>query len=187
MGRITRSPPKPRPKLVHEVNVSRTGMKWQTHQAELWAEVARIAGYAGYKQRSPFWAITTVFFDAKEKADGLRAWLHKEKFSEGREPYRPPPPDPYNVAAKVQHAIIWGLSTGLIRPVVMAYREKRREEGWTNAPANSAAAAVIVATCPAIKHNDARDLAEHMLRHVEERHREWFWRGINGDRGFNGY
>jgi len=60
MGRITRSPPKPRPKLTHEATVSRTGIKWETHQTALWTEVARIAGNVGYKQRRPFWAITAV-------------------------------------------------------------------------------------------------------------------------------
>lgn len=187
MGRITRSPPKPRPKFSYDVTVPRTGMKWQTHQEELWGEVTRIAGNAGYRRRSPFWAVTTVCFDTPAKADELRAWLRAQRFSETFEPRRPARPDSYELAAKIQHAIIWGLSTGLIRPVVQAYRERRRDHGWTHQPANSAAADVIVAACPAIEHDDAREMVDHMLRHVEERHRAWFWQGIDGDHGFNGY
>ncbi|MEK7994174.1 MAG: hypothetical protein AAB403_10260 [Planctomycetota bacterium] len=82
MGRITWSLQKPKPKYLHEAKVLHNGMKWETHHEELWAGVARIASYAGYRQRKPFWGITLVLFDTAEKADALRAWLRAEWFNE---------------------------------------------------------------------------------------------------------
>jgi hypothetical protein len=48
--RITRSPSKPKPKLVHECRVGRK----TADQLWLWQQVDRIAGPSGYKKRSPF-------------------------------------------------------------------------------------------------------------------------------------
>jgi hypothetical protein len=54
MGRITRPPPKPRPKFVHEVRVR------HTHRNQPWflEQLARVAGTGGYRKRTPFWAYT---------------------------------------------------------------------------------------------------------------------------------
>ena len=46
---------------------------------------------------------------------------------------------------------------------------------------------MIVARCPHLDHSDwdgierARELAEYMLVHYEQRHRKWFWNGLEGE------
>jgi hypothetical protein len=92
----------------------------------------------------------------------------------------------YEKAALGQHAVIWGLATGIIRDVVLAYR-RARLDCPAHGPANFAAAKVIIARCPWMDHNGwegherARDMAEHMLAYIEARHRDWFWRGLQGE------
>jgi hypothetical protein len=92
----------------------------------------------------------------------------------------------YREAALSQYAIIWGLSTGIIKDVVRAYRRSRYECS-SHGVANMEAALVIVARCPHLDHSDwdgierARDLAEYMLVHYEQRHRKWFWNGLEGE------
>lgn len=93
----------------------------------------------------------------------------------------------YYRAALDQHAVIWGLSTGIIKDVIRAYRRSRRECS-SHGVANFAAAMVIVARCPHMDHSGwsgrerARDMAEFMLIHYEARHRSWFWDGLDGER-----
>jgi hypothetical protein len=52
-------------------------------------------------------------------------------------------------AAKAQHAVIWGMSTGIIRDVVQTYRRERRDCRTHGSP-NWEAAKVILAAAPAI-------------------------------------
>jgi len=58
MGRITRYPSKSNTKYLHEVRVG----TYTVDQAWLWEEVERVAGHAGYKKRSRFWACTIIAF-----------------------------------------------------------------------------------------------------------------------------
>ncbi len=114
MGRITCTPPKPRPEYPHDVTV----LCAEVDQAWIWEEATRIAGIMGYGRRSRGWAATVVAFDTREKADELnrklRRWRHERQLSEMR---RHPCPVAvrYAEAALRQHGIIWGLSTGHIR------------------------------------------------------------------------
>ena len=84
MGRITRYPPKPTPKYLHDVTVLHT----EGDQAWIWEEAARLAGAMGYKTRKPCWATTLVAFDTREKADelrrGLRRWRHEQELAKMR-------------------------------------------------------------------------------------------------------
>jgi hypothetical protein len=64
MGRITRYSSKPKTKYLHEVRVGTLTVD----QAWLWEEVERIAGHAGYKKRSPFWACTIIAFETEDIA-----------------------------------------------------------------------------------------------------------------------
>jgi len=125
MGRITRYPPKPKTKFQHEVRVCHYSY-WKTRETELWDEVRRIAGQAGFKKHTPFWAFTVVSFDTEDKAKALDRWLRRARFNEGPPPPASSEPDRYELAAKAQHAVIWGLSTGIIRDVVRTYRRERR-------------------------------------------------------------
>jgi hypothetical protein len=110
MGRITRYPPKAKPKQLHEVRVG--------------TEVGRIAGPVGYTRRQPFWACVAIYFDAPEKVDALKHWLSAVDFDGKREAARREPCRvriAYEKAALGQYAVLWGLSTGVIRDMVQAY------------------------------------------------------------------
>jgi len=177
--RITRGPPK----FPHETRVAHRG-KWKTHQAELWAVVASIAGYAGYWKHSPFWAFTVVAFDTPEKAAELGRWLRKVDF-EGdqhdrrREPCRSRAQ--YKRAAAAQYAVIWGLSTGTILDVVSTYRLYRRDCSSHGMP-NWEAAEVIIRRTPTIDREKARQMVDYMLEWTIRHHGAWFWEGLQGDR-----
>jgi hypothetical protein len=124
MGRITRSPPKPRRKFAQEVRVGRQDVD-DPWLAEL---LARIAGAYGFKKRRPFWAYTIFSLTHKEQADELEHHLreHREFRARRQAKERPwPVRVRYEEAARAQHAIIWGLSTGIIRDVVRTYRRER--------------------------------------------------------------
>jgi hypothetical protein len=120
MGRITRTPPKPKPEYPHEVTVLHT----EVDEVLIWDEATRIGGIIGYKQRSRSWAATVVSFDAKEKADRLmrklRRWRQEQELAERcRRPC--PVAIRYAEAALRQHGVVWGRSTGHIMPIVQAY------------------------------------------------------------------
>jgi len=61
----------------------------------------------------------------------------------------------YEEAAKTQHAVIWGLSTGMIREVVRTYRRERRDCSTHGHP-NWVASGVILAAAPYIDRDRAR-------------------------------
>ena len=183
MGRVTRYPPRSKPKYLHEVTIrhSKTGQAW------IWEKAARIGGPTGYKRRSPFWAITIIAFDSQEKAvrmEGvLRDWRHDEELREARR-WPCPVHVRYEEAALAQYAVIWGLSTGIIREVVRVYR-KERSDCSTHGLPRSIAAEVILAMAPAIGTDKAREMVDAMLAWVIARHASWFWRGLQGDRVIN--
>ena len=87
----------------------------------------------------------------------------------------------YEEAAKAQHAVIWGLSTGIMREVVRTYRRERRDCSTHGHP-NMMAAGVIMAAAPAISRERAREMVDQMLAWVIDRHGTWFWSGLQGDR-----
>jgi hypothetical protein len=185
MGRVTRYPVKPKPKCLHEVTVKHS----ETRQAWIWEEAARIAGPIGFKKWSPFWAITNIAFDSREKAIELEGLLHHwRRENELREMRQRPCPVAvrYEEAAKAQHAVIWGLSTGIMREVVRTYRRERRDCSTHGYP-NMVAADVIVAAAPTIGIDRAREMVDAMLAWTIARHGEWFWTGLQGDRLINRY
>ena len=73
MGRVTRYSQKPKPKYLHAVTVKHS----EAGQAWIWEQAARIGGPLGYKRRSPFWAITIIAFDSREKAAELESLLRR--------------------------------------------------------------------------------------------------------------
>ena len=79
----------------------------------------------------------------------------------------------YEEAARAQHAVIWGLSTGIIREVARAYRRERADCSTHGYP-NMVAARVIVAAAPAIDIDRAREMVDQMLAWVIARHGAWF-------------
>ncbi|HTR86221.1 MAG TPA: hypothetical protein VMI56_17185 [Reyranella sp.] len=183
MGRITRHPQKPGPKHGHAVDVA----EWGHVDEWIWPEAERVAGVMGYQVKKRGWASTRILFDtiekAREFADRLERHRHDVEIVEARR--RPCPiRTRYDQAALGLHAVTWGLSTGVIRDVVQAYRRTRRDCS-SHGVANSAAAKVIIERCPHLDtyagRERARDMAEHMLVYVEVRHRDWFWRGLEGD------
>jgi hypothetical protein len=188
MGRVTRSPPKPGLKYEHAVSVS----QWGAVDGWVWPEAERAAGIAGYQVETRGWASTRILFDTQAKADEFRYRLkrHREEVERAELRKRPCPVRvAYEKASLGQHAVIWSLSTGIIRDVVQAYR-RARLDCTAHGTANFAAAKVIVARCPWMDHNGwegherARDMAEHMLVYIEARHRDWFWRGPQGELTF---
>jgi len=185
MGRVTRRPANPTPKYLYEVTVRHS----ETGQAWIWDAAARIGGPIGYKKRSPFWAITIIAFDTREKAaelEGqLRRWRHDEDLREARR-WPCPVRVRYEEAAFAQHAVIWGLSTGIIRDVVRVYRRERSDCSTHGLP-RSIAAEVILAATPAVGTDKAREMVDAMLAWVIARHASWFWAGLQGDRTLNSY
>jgi hypothetical protein len=185
MGRATRYPPKPKPKYLHEVRVGHG----EVDQAWIWKEAERVGGLTGYRKRSPFWAFTIVAFDAPEKAAELerhlRRWRDEEELHEARK--RPCPVRVrYEEAELGQYAVIWGLSTGIIRDVVQTYRRERVDCSSHGHP-NWIAADVILAAAPSIGRDKARKMVDAMLAWVIARHASWFWTGLQGDRTINHY
>lgn len=87
----------------------------------------------------------------------------------------------YEEAALAQHAIIWGLSTGIIRDVVRTYRRERRDCTTHGLP-NWIASDVILAAAPSIGRDRARAMVDAMLSWTIARHETWFWAGLQGDR-----
>ena len=180
MGRITRYPSKSNTKYLHEVRVG----TYTVDQAWLWEEVERVAGHAGYKKRSRFWACTIIAFDTKEKADKLEYQVRdRREYEERLEAKKRPCPVRirYEEAARAQHVVIWSLSTGIIRDVVRSYRRERADCSTHGYP-NMAAARVIVAAAPAIDIDRAREMVDQMLAWVIARHGAWFWTGLQGER-----
>src|SRR3954465_12364586 len=115
VGRITRQPSKP--KFVHEVQVSRA----EVDKPWLNELLARIAGPNGYRKRTPFWAYTIFSFVHQGQADEMRLYVgrHREVAAKLEAKSRPcPVAIKYQEAALAQYAVIWGLSTGLMREVV---------------------------------------------------------------------
>lgn len=183
MGRVTRQPSRPKPKYLHEVTVKHT----ETGQAWIWKEAARIAGPIGYKKRTPFWAITIIAFDSDEKAIQmealLRDWRHDEELRQASK-WPCSVRTRYEEAALAQYAVIWGLSTGIIRDVVRVYRRERSDCSTHGLP-RSIAAEVILAKAPAIGTEKAREMVDAMLTWAISRHAAWFWTGLQGERTIN--
>ena len=92
----------------------------------------------------------------------------------------------YEEAALAQYAVIWGLSTGLVRDVVRVYRRERSDCSTHGLP-RSIAAEVVLAKAPAIGTDKAREMVDAMLAWVIARHDTWFWTGLQGDRVINRY
>jgi hypothetical protein len=179
VGRVTRPRPKPKPKFVHEVRVGHQDVD-QPWLAEL---LARIAGANGYKKRTPFWAYTVFSFVHKEQADRLeRELCDRRELQARREAKARPCPVRlrYEEAARAQHAVIWGLSTGIIREVVRVYRRERADCSTHGHP-NWVASDVILAAAPSIDRDRAREMVDQMLEWTIARHGEWFWAGLQGD------
>ena len=185
MVRVIRLPSKPKPRRTHECRVGRK----QAEQPWLWQQVERIAGPSCYKKRSPFWACTIIAFDTNEKAAELeRLVRRRSREDELREARQRPCPVRvrYEEAARCQHAVIWGLSTGIIRDVVRTYRRERRDCSTHGMP-NWKAADVILAAAPSIGRERAREMVDAMLAWTIARHGAWFWNGLAGDRIINRY
>ena len=180
MGRITRSPRKLKLKFVHEVRVGHQEVD-QPWLAEL---LERVAGANGYKKRTPFWAYTIFSFVHQEQADRLERRLRDRRELQARIEARARPCPvriQYDEAARAQHAVIWGLSTGVVREVVRTYRRERADCSTHGYP-NMVAARVIVAAAPAIDIDRAREMVDQMLAWVIARHGSWFWTGLQGER-----
>lgn len=185
MVRVTRSPSRPKPKFLHECKVGRE----EAAQPWLWQQVESIAGPSGYKKRTPFWACTIIAFDTKEKAEALELYLRRRREVAERLERRTwpcPVAAKYDEAAKAQHAVIWGLSTGIIRDVVRTYRRERRQCSSHGHP-NWKAADVILAAAPSIGRDRAREMVDAMLAWTIARHGNWFWKGLAGARLINRY
>ena len=185
MPRITRAPPKPKTMFVHQVRAGHS----ITKQAWLWEHLERIAGSNGYRKRTPFWSHTIFSFVLKEQADELTLIVRRRKEAERQLDLRSRPCPSrvrYEEAAAAQHAIIWGLSTGVIREVVRTYRRERRDCSTHGHP-NWIASNVIPAAAPSIGRDRARLMVDTMLSWVIARHRTWFWTGLQGDRTVNKY
>jgi hypothetical protein len=183
--RITRSPSKPKPRFVHECRVGRE----EADGAWLWEQVERIAGPTGYKKRTPFWAYTIIAFDTKEKAGELERLVRGHRRDGNLRQLRKercPVRLRYEEAARCQHAVVWGLSTGIIRDVVRTYRRERRDCSTHGHP-NWKASDVILAAAPSISRERARDMVDAMLAWTIARHAPWFWKGLQGDRIINRY
>lgn len=183
MARVTRSPPKPKPRFVHEVRVGHEAAE----QAWLWENVERIAGPRGFKKRTPFWAYTIVAFTTKEQAAELELVVRRHREAEDRRIARQwpcPVRTRYEEAAAAQHAIIWGLSTGLLRDVVRVYRRERRDCSTHGSP-NWIASDVILAAAPGFGRDRAREMVDAMLAWVIARHGTRFWTGLSGDKAIN--
>jgi hypothetical protein len=185
VGPITRRRPTPKIKHLHEVRVGRE----QLDQSWLWEEAGRIAGQSGYKKRSPFWAFTIVAFDTKQKADAFEALVQRRRREEELRQLRQRPCPvriAYEEAARRQHAVIWGLSTGVIGEVVRTYRRERRNCSTHGHP-NWIASDAILAVAPSISRERAREMVDAMLAWTISRYATWFWTGLQGERIINRY
>jgi hypothetical protein len=179
VGRISRPRPKAKPKFLHEVRVG----CWETDQPWLAELLADIGGDNGFKKRTPFWAYTIFSFDQKEQADELERHLRDRRELQARIEARARPcpmRTQYEEAARAQHAVIWGLSTGIIRDVVRTYRRERGDCSTHGMP-NWIASNVVLAAAPSIDRDRAREMVDQMLAWVIERHGSWFWTGLQGD------
>jgi hypothetical protein len=180
VGRITRLPSKAKakPKFVHEVQVSRAEVD-QPWLAEL---LDRIAGPNSYRKGTPFWAYTIFSFVHQEQADEMRLYVgrHREVAAKLEAKSRPcPVAIKYEEAALAQYAVIWGLSTGLMREVVRTYRRERRDCSTPGMP-RAVSAEVITAAAPAIDVEKARKMVDAMLAWVIAGHGAWFWTNAAG-------
>ena len=185
LGRITPSPPKPKPKFVHEVRVSRS----EIDRPWLAGLLDRIAGPRGFKKRTPFWSFTILSFPTKEQADEFSRHLRRHReLEEKRDRQKRPCPVSvrYDQAARAQHAVLWGLSTGIIREVVRVYRRERAECSSHGHP-NWIASNVIMAAAPTTSRERAREMVDAMLAWTIARHPTCFWNGLQGERIINRY
>lgn len=184
-SRITLPPQKPKANYVHEVRIHKS----EVGQAWLWERVEAVAGPIGFKTWSPNWAVVVVAFDPQEKAaelEGvLRRWRHEEEMREARK--RPCPQRVrYEEAAVRQHAIIWGLATGVMREVIRVYRHERMDCSTHGMP-NWAASDVILDAAPAFGRDRAREMVDAMLAWTIARHSARFWTGLQGEHTINRY
>jgi hypothetical protein len=91
----------------------------------------------------------------------------------------------YERAALGQHAVLWGLSTGVTADVVAAYREARRGCS-AHGPANWEAVEAIgrrfshLTATPA-GFDRAREMIDFMLVYAEARDRDGFWCGLEDE------
>ena len=157
---------------------------WDPDPDRIWEAAARIGSITGYKRRPAGWAATIAAFDTPEKAAELRLrlsrWRHEDYLRKER--LRPCPARVrYNEAALRQHGVVWGLATGHIRPIVQAYRQARSDCSSHGSP-NWTATEVLVGLCPAVDFDRGRTMVDAMLTYVEARHRDWFWKGLQGNR-----
>ena len=180
MGRITRHPQKPKIKYEHEITVG----KGEFGQAWIWEAARQIGGMTGYKVRNAGWAARHVQFDTKEKAGSLGRRLRRWRYEEELRTMRLHPCPiavRYAEAALRQHGVVWGLSTGHIRPIVQAYRRERMGCSTHESP-NWEATEVLAGLYPSLDFDRGRKMVDAMLIYIEARHRDWFWRGLQGDR-----
>ncbi|MEI6203903.1 MAG: hypothetical protein WCP68_18300, partial [Enhydrobacter sp.] len=137
----------------------------------------------GYRRRSRGWAAIIVAFDTQDKADRLmcklRRWRHEQDLAEMR---RHPCPVTirYTEAALRQHGVIWALSTSHVRPIVQTYRRARMDCSTHEMP-NWEATKALVSLAPAIDFERGRKMVDAILIYIEARHRDWFWRGLQGN------
>jgi hypothetical protein len=113
-----------------------------------------------------------------------RRWRHDEELREARR-WPCPVRVRYDQAALAQYAMLWGLSTGIIRDVVRTHRRERSDYSTHGLP-RSIAAQVILAKAPKIGTDKAREMVDAMLEWVICRHSRWFWDGLQGDRTIGG-
>jgi hypothetical protein len=110
---------------------------------------------------------------------------HREAAARLEAKKRPCPVDvKYAEAAFHQYAVIWRLSTDLLREVVRVYRRERSNCSTHGLP-RAVAAEVILAQAPATDVERAREMVDAMLTWVIARHGSWFWTGLQGDRVIN--
>lgn len=185
MGRITPSKAKPKPKLIYEAKVGTKGEKWATHQDELWAEVARIAGFAGYKTLKRHWSHIVVAFDTKEKADQLDAWMRAEKFNEPKDmgPFGPPAWFVAREACERWRSLEWAVRTGHVDAIVQAYRSARATEAL-HMLALLEAGSIVEAVAPTVTGVSDIDIAEFVLKWVAQDDPARFWGGAIGTHWF---
>jgi len=172
-------------KFMYEVRVGRG----EIDQPWLKALLDRVTGPQGFRRRTPFWSHTIIAFTTKQEADEFSLYLGRyREVEEKRQRQKRPCPVSvrYEEAARAQHAVLWGLSTGLLREVVRTYRRERRECSTHGHP-NKMAAEVILAAAPAIDRDRAREMVDAMLAWTIARHGTWFWEGLQGDRIINRY
>jgi hypothetical protein len=142
VGRITRCPPKPKLKFVREVRVRRgeIDQPWFPRTAR-----QRCHGN-GLQEAHPILGLHGLLVRREEQADEMELYLGRSRETEERRQAKARPCPVavrYEEAVRAQHAVIWGLSTGIIRDVVRTYRRERRACSSHGHPNMVAAKAIL--------------------------------------------